>query len=220
MATIKLGVQARNEIGNGPNRRLRDAGYLPGVVYGKGSAATPISIANEEFRAVLAHGYNVVLELGLDAQVRAARKGDGRAGSLYAVIKELQFHPIKRTLLHVDLQEVDLDVEIEAPVAIELVGTPAGVADGGVLDWGIREVTVRALPIDIPAAIELDVSEMLIGHRLTVAALSAGQDVTIIDDPEIVIAVLQPPRIQEEEEVAADEVMDEPEVVGDKSDEE
>ncbi len=77
MDTIKLPVQERVESGNGPSRRLRASGRIPGVVYGKGSSATPISIALEDFKAALTHGHNVVLELGLDAKARAARqKGD------------------------------------------------------------------------------------------------------------------------------------------------
>ena len=95
----------------------------------------------------------------------------------YAVVKEFQFHPTKRHLLHVDLHEVDLAVEIEGSVAIELVGTPAGVEDGGVVDWEHREVTVRALPSAMPEAIELDVSGLQIGHHLTVGGpRGAGRD--------------------------------------------
>ena len=90
-------------------------------------------------------------------------------------------------MLHVDLHEVDLAVEIEAPVAIELVGTPAGVIDGGVLDWEHREVVVRALPADVPAVLELDVSGLQIGHHLSVGVLSAPAGVTILDDPETMI---------------------------------
>ena len=152
-------------------------------------------------------------------RARLAQSGKGRPGPLYAVVKELQFHPIRRQLLHVDLHEVDLAVEIEAPVAIELVGIPAGAEDGGVLDWALREVTVRALPNSIPALIELDVSGLQIGQHVSVASLVAGEGVTIVDDPEIMIAALLPPRVQEEE-VAAVEETEQPEVIGGKSEEE
>jgi large subunit ribosomal protein L25 len=220
MDTIKLPVQERVESGNGPSRRLRASGRIPGVVYGRESSATPISVALEDLRAAMTHGHNVVLELGLDSKARAARKeGKGSPGPLYAVVKELQFHPTRRQLLHVDLHEVDLAVEIEAPVAIELVGTPAGAEDGGVLDWAHREVTVRALPNSIPALIEIDVSGLQIGQHVSVASLVPGEGVTIVDDPEIMIAALLPPRVQEEE-VAAVEETAEPEVIGGKSEEE
>lgn len=213
METIKLGVQERNEMGDGPSRRLRAVGRIPAIVYGKESTPQPVSVELDDFKAALAHGHNVVLELDFGV----ARKGDKKAPALYAVVKELQFHPTKRNLLHVDLHEVDLREEIEALVAIELAGTPAGAADGGILDWAHREVTVRALPNAVPGALELDVSELLIGHHLTVAALVAPEGVTIVDDPETMVAALLPPRVQEEE--AAVEAPAEPEVIGGKSEE-
>jgi large subunit ribosomal protein L25 len=139
------------------------------------------------------------------------------------VVKQLQFHPVKRYLQHVDLHEVDLAVEIEAPVAIEAFGTPAGLIDGGILDWERREVNVKALPGDMPAALELDVSSLVIGHHLTVAALQAPKGVTILDDPEAVLIALVPPRVIEPTaaEVAAEAgEAAEPEVVGAKPTEE
>jgi large subunit ribosomal protein L25 len=221
MDTVKLAVQERTERGDGPSRRMRAGGLIPGVVYGKGSSSTAISVALEDLKAATAHGHNVVLELDLNAKARAERKGGkGRPVPLYAVVKELQFHPTRRQLLHVDLHEVDLDVEIEASVAIELTGTPAGAVDGGVLDWVQREVTVKALPNAVPAGFELDVSELTIGHHITVAALVAGEGVTIVDDPETMIAALLPPRVVEEEEPTVSEEPEQPEVIGGKSEEE
>jgi large subunit ribosomal protein L25 len=120
---------------------------------------------------------------------------------------------VRRNLLHVDLHEVDLKVEIEANVAIELVGTPAGLEDGGVVDWLQREVVVRALPSDIPAVLQLDISDLLIGHHLNVEKLSTDLGVTIVDDPETIIVALVPPRVQEEALETA-EAAAEPEVVG------
>ena len=204
MDSIKLSVHERQETGNGPARRLRAQGLVPGVSYAKGKEATPISLSVDELRAALTHGHNVVLELDF---------GKGTKGGRYAVVKELQFHPVKRYLQHVDLHEVDLAVEIESPVAIEAVGTPAGLIDGGVLDWERREVIVRALPGDIPASLELDVSELLIGHHLVVGALTPPKGVVILDDPEAVVIALVPPRV-EAPVVAEVEEEAEPEVIG------
>ena len=123
----------------------------------------------DELKAAVAHGHNVVLEL--DFAERPPRRGQGdktKAASLRGGQGDSSSIPSSGTLLHVDLHEVDLAVEIEAPVAIELVGTPAGVADGGILDWEHREVTVRALPGNMPGVLELDVSGLQIGHHLTV----------------------------------------------------
>jgi large subunit ribosomal protein L25 len=209
METVKLSVHERVETGNGPARRLRAQGQIPGVSYGKGAAATAIAIDLEELRVALAHGHNVVLELDFGKSAKATKS---KVAKRHAVVKEIQFHPTKRSVLHIDLHEVDLAVEIEAPVAIELVGTPAGIIDGGVLDWEHREVVVRALPGDVPATLELDVSGLQIGHHLSVAALSAPAGVTILDDPETMIVALVPPRVEEQAAVVVE--TPEPEVIG------
>jgi large subunit ribosomal protein L25 len=103
-------------------------------------------------------------------------------------------------------------VEIESPVAIELVGTPAGVADGGVVDWEHREVTVRALPSDMPESVGLDVSGLQIGQHLTVEALASPVGTKILDDPQIIVVTLVPPRVEQAAEVTVE--VAEPEVIG------
>ena len=217
MDTVKLSIQEREQTGNGPARRLRAAGRIPGVVYSKGVEAKSISIAVGELKAaIVGHGHNVILELDLGDAATTA-KGKKKAVPQFAVIKEIQNHPTKRHWLHVDLHEVDLAVEIEAPVAIELVGTPAGAEDGGVLDWEHREVVVRALPSAIPDVLELDISGLLIGHHLSVEALKAPAGTEILDDPQTVVVSLIAPRAEQAAVVAE---VAEPEVVGgDKSEE-
>lgn len=213
MDTIKLNVHEGTERGNGPARRLRVAGLIPGIVYGKGTESTSVSVELEGLRAAMTHGHNVVMELEFDEGAKAAKKtAKGRIAPRYAVVKEFQFHPVRRNLLHVDLHEVDLKVEIEANVAIELIGTPAGLEDGGVVDWLQREVVVRALPNEIPAILTLDISDLAIGHHLNVEQLSSNAGVTIVDDPETIIVALVPPRVQEEEPEV--EAAAEPEVIG------
>jgi large subunit ribosomal protein L25 len=226
MDTIKLAVREREETGNGPARRLRAEGRIPGVTYGKGATATAISIDLDDLRAALTHGQNVVLQLEFESGSAPAKTAKGgsrgkKTAARYAVVKELQFLPTRRRLLHVDLHEVDLAVEIEAAVAIELVGKPAGVVEGGVLDWEHREVLVRALPGDVPPVLQLDISALEIGQHAVVGALSAPAGVTIVDDPETIVAAVLPPRV--EVEVAAEEVAEapeEPEVIGEAPTEE
>ncbi len=111
-------------------------------------------------------------------------------------------------------------MEIESSVAIELVGTPAGLADGGVLEFERREVVVRALPNAIPAVLELDISELMIGHHLSIAALSAPEGVTIVDDPETIVVAVVPPRVEQAAAAEEAEAVAEPEVVGGQKSEE
>jgi len=214
MEAIRLPVQYRHETGDGPARRLRAQGLIPGVAYGKG-ASTPLTVKLEDLREALAQGHNVVLELDFDEGAKPARRGAASRGRVprYAVVKELQFHPIKRTLLHVDLHEVDLGAEIEAPVSVEAVGTPAGLADGGILEWEKREVNVRALPGDVPPVLELDISSLKVGEHLNVGALVAPKGVTILDDPETILVALVAPRVERAVEVT-EETTARPEVIG------
>jgi len=216
METVRLSVEERELTGDGPSRRLRAAGRVPGVLYGKGREPKSISVALDDLRQVLGHGHNVVLELDLGAQAKRGKAK--RPAPTYAVIKEIQLHPIKHQPLNVDLQVVDLAHEIEAPVPIELVGTPVGVREGGVIDWEHREVMVRALPAEVPEVIPLDVSALRIGQHLTVAALAAPPGVTILDDPETIVVTLIPPRVERPVPVAEEAV--EPEVVRESGSEE
>jgi large subunit ribosomal protein L25 len=215
MDTVKLQVNEREQTGNGPARRLRAEGRLPGVVYGKGLESRAVSVDREALRdALVHHGHNVILELDLGDAAKPA-KGKKKAVPHYAVVKELQFHPTKRYLLHVDLHEVDLAVEIEAQVPVELIGTPAGVADGGVVDWVLREVTVRALPSAMPEAVELDVAALQIGHHLAVEALEAPAGTRILDDPQTLVVTLVPPRVEQAPAAVAEAAEPaEPEVIG------
>ncbi len=216
MDTVKLQVNERELTGNGPARRLRAEGLLPGVVYGKGIEPKAVSVSLEELNAALhQHGHNVVLEFEMGGK---PTKGKKKAATHYAVVKELQRHPTKRHLLHVDLHEVDLAVEIEASVPVEFVGTPAGVVDGGVVDFVHREVTVRALPSAIPEKVFLDVAHLRVGQHLTVEALEAPAGAQIVDDPSMIVVAIVPPRV--EQVAVVEEAEAEPEVVGEAESEE
>jgi large subunit ribosomal protein L25 len=132
------------------------------------------------------------------------------------VVKEQQLHPVRGSLQHIDLQKVNLNEAIEAEVAIELEGadTAPGVKGGGVLEHVTREITVEALPTDIPDRIVADVSAMEINDTFTLAQIPALDGVTFAaEDPEeVTIVTLSPPRVEEEPEP---EVEEETELVGD-----
>ncbi len=216
MDAVKLSVQEREEHGNGPARRLRANGMVPAVTYGKGKTPTSISIVLDDLKTAMGHGSNVILELDF---AQGAKTGKGKkTAARYAVVKQIQMHPTKRNVLHVDLHEVDLAVEIESLVSIEPIGTPAGLIDGGIIDWERREVNVRALPSDVPQSIELDLEALAVGQHLSVGALKAPKGVTILDDPDTVLVALVPPRVDRAAEEAEESA--EPEVVGGQKSEE
>jgi large subunit ribosomal protein L25 len=200
-ATLK--VSAREIFGSRATRRLRRDGMVPGVVYGQGGEARPFQVPARELRVVLGQG-QALLDLELDG---------GKA--VPVVIKEQQHHPVRGDVLHLDCLEVRLDEEIQAEVAVELEGADQapGVREGGVLEHVTREITVEALPTEIPEQITVDVSEMEINDTINLAAVTLPSGVKLMaDEPEeITIATLSPPRIEEEPEP---ELEEEAELVG------
>jgi len=201
----KLKAAPRAEFGSRGSRRLRRAGQVPGVVYGGGKEARPFQVAEREVRAVLAGG-QALFDLELEG-----------SKAVPVVVKEQQHHPLKGILEHIDLQEVKLDEAIQAEVAIELEGadTAPGVKGGGVLEHVTREVTVEALPTEIPERIVADVSAMEINDTLQLSSVPVPDGVKFAaDDPdEVTIATLSPPRVEEEPEPAVEE---EAELVGEE----
>lgn len=197
-----LKVAPREEFGSRTSRRLRRDGLVPGVVYGGGDDARPFQVAEREVRAVLAEGAAL-----FDLEIEGAK-------AVPVVVKEQQMHPVRGSLQHIDLQEVNLKEAIQADVALELEGaeTAPGVRGGGVLEHVTREVTVEALPTDIPDRITLDVSAMEINDTFSLAAVTAPEGVTFVADDleEVTIVTLSPPRVEE----AAPELEEETEVVG------
>jgi large subunit ribosomal protein L25 len=199
--TTALKVSAREPGGSRSARRLRRTGDVPGVVYGGGDEPLAFQVPARELRQVL-QSAGAVLDLAI---------GDGQASPV--VVKDLVRHPVTGDTVHLDLLRVRLDVKIEATVVLELTGVEdsPGVRDGGVLEQITRELTIEALPTDIPDSLTHDVSAMQINDTLTLEALTPPSTVTFVDDPETVIANLSPPKLQLE---ADDEIESETEIVG------
>jgi large subunit ribosomal protein L25 len=192
-----LKAAPRSDFGSRTSRRLRREGLVPGVVYSGGSDARPFQVAERDVRNVLGEGAAL-----FDLEIEGGK-------AVPVVVKEQQLHPVRGSLQHIDLQEVRLDEAIQAEVAIELEGadTAPGVKGGGVLEHVTREVTVEALPTEIPDQIIADVSAMEINDTLQLSALAVPEGVTLVaDDPdEVTIATLSPPRVEEEPEPAVEE---------------
>jgi large subunit ribosomal protein L25 len=182
----KLIVVQREGLGSPESRRLRREGFVPGVLYGDGEPVA-ISIAERELRRALtgAGGLHAILDVEIDG------KGETHA----SILKEYQVHPVRGVVTHVDLQEVRLDQAIQASVTVLLLGgeDAPGVREGGVLSQPLREVTVEALPLEVPEHLDLDVSGMEIGGTLRMSDLTAPDGVTLLDDPELVVATVTAP---------------------------
>ena len=192
---VKLEVQARDARGSREARRLRREGLVPGVFYGGGKEPVAISVPARVLRRALtgAGGLHSILDVVV--------AGDGNGDPRPAVLKDYQQDVISGRVSHIDLQQVRLDRPIQATVVVYLVGEAAGSKEGGVLSQVTREITVEALPMEIPERIEADVSEMQIGDSLRLADVGAIEGVTYLDDPEeTVLATVGAPTVYEEPE--------------------
>jgi large subunit ribosomal protein L25 len=195
-------VSERTDFGSRTARRLRRDGQVPGVVYTSGEEARPFQANAHDITLFLAEGHAL-----FDLEIEGS-------GAVPVVVKEQQRHPVRGELVHLDCQQVDLDVKIQADVSLELIGAEdaPGAKEGGILEHITREITVEALPTDIPDSLELDVSAMAIGDTLNLELVQLPDGVELVaDNPEeITIATLNPPKIVEEDT----EVEEETEVIG------
>jgi large subunit ribosomal protein L25 len=192
---VKLTVTERTKLGSAESRRLRKQGLVPGVLYGR-SEPVAITIGERDLRAALTTGAgsHAVLDVAIDG---------GREHS--AILKDFQRDKLRGTITHVDLQEVRLDRPIHAAVTITLVGEAPGAKEGGVLSQSTTEVHVEALPLEVPQHLEADVSELHLGGSIRIGDLTLPGGVTLLDDPETVIASVTMPTRVEEPEVEAEE---------------
>ena len=211
MAMHALKGARRSAVGKGVARKLRQAGSIPAVYYGRGEEPIVLTVGLKELEEVIvkAEGSNVIVDLKVD--------GDG-VGDRKALIREIQRDPVGGHILHLDLQHISLTERITVEVPIVLTGIPTGVKDGGgILEHLLRDVEVECLPTDIPSRLEIDVSALNIGDSLHVSDLKADK-VTILTEGERPIAAVVPPTVLEEVKPAEGEgeAVAEPELVKEK----
>src|SRR5689334_24404175 len=145
--TAQISVNPRAELGSRANRRLRDSGMLPGVIYGHKEAVVPITLPRKETVNHLQHGAHV-FDLAVDGK------------SEKVLVKEVQYDHLGIEVIHVDFARVSLDEKVEVTVPVELKGEPKGAAEGGVLQQIISSLEIECLVTDIPEVIRHNVSEM------------------------------------------------------------
>lgn len=189
-ATTTLSATPREPSGSRDARRLRREGKIPGVLYGGDSETVAFAVDARDLRQAL-QASGAVVELDVD--------GTGSP----AVLREAQRHPVRGDITHVDFVRVNLNVAIEAVVPIAVEGTEdcPGLRDGGVLDQPVRDVTVLALPNEIPESISVSVAGLVIGENASLAVAQLPEGVELVDDEDIVVASILAPRVEVEETV-------------------
>ena len=183
----------RNADGTGAARRLRHAGQIPAVVYGN-TAPQSIQVDGHDFDLLLQrHGQNFVADLVVD---------DG--ASVKVFLKDVQHHPISGNIIHADFMSISMTETLEVSLPVELVGEPAGVVLGGLLEQLVSEIEISCLPSALVEVLEVDVSELNIGDHLTVGMIPLPAGVTAVTDAEVAVASVTAARVQDEEEEAED----------------
>jgi large subunit ribosomal protein L25 len=169
-----LNVELREKTGKGVCRQLRAQELVPGVVYGKGMEPVAVTVQPKELAAAIAGegGQNHLITL----------KGGGALDGNVTIVADLLKDPIKGILRHVDLHKIDLTEKVRVEVAINLVGTAAGVKEGGLLDVAMHAVEVECLPNQIPEHIDVDVTALTIGHSIHVGDLQLPAGLKVLAD--------------------------------------
>ncbi len=208
---VVLQAGLRQQSGKQAAKHLRQQGYLPAVVYGDKGPTVLCSVDRKHLEDILhTQGRNTIISLVV---------GDGKDASQTTIIKEIQHHPIRGGILHVDFHRISLTEKIVVEVSVVGVGVPAGVRDeGGILEHMLHALEVECLPTRIPERVEVDVAGMDIGDTIHVSDLSVGDDVRIVTEGDRSVFVVVPPTVireEEEEEGVAleEEEMQEPEVI-------
>ncbi len=196
MATASFSASTRSATGKGVARKLRAAGKVPAVIYGHAREPQALELDAHQFQLLLEKVpyTSTVIELDI--------KGAKMARTL---IREIQRHPFKKQIIHVDFQELVAGEKVTVKVPVHLVGTPEGVrVGGGLLDHILHEIEISVDPSNIPAHYNVDVTSLTIGHSIHVRDIALGEGVELLTDADATICVCAAPKVEAEAAPAAD----------------
>lgn len=206
--SVELSIKPRSEKGSRAVKRLRDAGFIPGVIYGHKKDVVSVTLPLRDMVYHLTHGAHL-FQLGLDGATETV------------LVKDVQYDHLGTNLIHVDFARVDLNERVKVTVPLELKGTPKGEADGGVLTQVIAELDIECVVTEIPDVIRHNVAEMALDAVLHIKDLKLPEGVKVLQDGELIVATVK--EIVEAAPAAAAEGAEgaaEPEVIGRKAGEE
>lgn len=195
MATATLNATARTERGTGVARKLRQAGSVPAVIYGHGREPQSLAINTREIDKLLSQisAASTVIELTVGGTTSKT------------LIREIQRHPVKRHIVHVDFQQLVAGERVTVSVPLRFHGVPEGVrVSGGILEETMHQVHLRVDPAQIPDHVDVDVTTLTIGHNLHIRDITLPDGVTVLDDPGATVCLVAAPKAVVEETVAVE----------------
>ncbi|AKT42803.1 50S ribosomal protein L25/general stress protein Ctc [Chondromyces crocatus] len=195
MEIIKLSATPRVETGKSSSGRLRRTGQIPAIAYGRELAPVQVAVSPKSLTQILtsAHGDNSVVELAVEG------------GETFTVmVRDYDYHPISRQLIHADFIQVKLDQPVDVEVPFRCVGKAKGLVSGGTLQQIFRTIPVRSLPEKIPAFLEIDVSDLDVGESLKASALKLEEGVKVrLPEEQTIVVLAAPDKAAAEEEAKA-----------------
>lgn len=209
----KLSIKKRNVQGSSSSRRMRTEGVLPGIMYGSDDEPNPVEMSLHQVEQILKNHNSDTLLIEVDLE---------NEGSTRVLMKEVQYHPVTSSILHVDLQRVVAGKPIQVDIAVELKGEPEGVKSGGLLDHITHTISIECLPKDMITSVEVDVSNLEIGNTLSVSDIKLPSQIKILSDENLLIVSVNAPKVNDsvDAEDSEAEASSEPEVINEKTEEE
>ena len=194
MDLIELKTNIRTTTGNGPARRIRMTGQIPAVLYGPKTEPVLLSVNKSDLELVFKKGGigQVILNLVIQQ--------NGETTTRPAMIKELQTHPVSRNFIHIDFYEIKMDQKITAKIPVVTKGMAKGVELGGMLQIIRRELEVECLPLAVPEAIEIDISDLDIGDSIHLGDIHVEGEIEFLEDDNYTVVTVLSPKMEEEPE--------------------
>ncbi|MEC8313848.1 MAG: 50S ribosomal protein L25 [Verrucomicrobiota bacterium] len=208
----KLNIKKRNNQGSSSSRRMRSEGILPGIMYGSDNEPNLVEMNLHQVEQILKNHNSDTILIEVDVE---------NEGSTRVLMKEVQYHPVTSSILHVDLQKVVAGKPIQVDISVELKGEPEGVKSGGLLDHITHSISIECLPKDVISSIEVDISNLDIGNSLSISDISVPPEIKILSDENLIIVSVSAPKVNDtvEDEETEDEESSEPEVINEKTEE-
>lgn len=206
---MKINAKTREEVGKKIAKKIRKEGEIPAIIYGGGIESIPITMKLDDIKEILKSrkGENTILKITRDKKI------------VDAMLKDLQYDYLSDNIIHADFIRIDMEKLIEVDIPVVIKGESIGVQmEEGIFDFVTRELKIRSLPADIPKEIEVDVSDLHIGHSIKVENIKVGEGIVLFSDPDTVICSVST-KVVEKEEVVEEEVEEavEEEVAGEEA---
>lgn len=186
MATIVLNAEPRTKLGGSTAEQIRREGRVPGVIYGHGEPSVPFTVKALDLRPLIYTNETHTIQLNLGGK------------STRAILREVQFHPVTDRIRHIDLVALHAGEKIKVEVPIVIKGSSVGQRDGGIIDFTLHKLTVECLPDAIPEHIDVDITDLRIGHAVHVSELPDHPTYRVLADESAVIVACVPPKAHEE----------------------